>query len=156
MVCAISRPWVGTRLDAEWDMNTALAELLAQHDQLRTMIDRCQQLADELDAGHGSADALGREIVRLRVAFDHHNKLEEHVLRPLLRDSGAFADVRIDRMVSEHIEEHRAMRERFTSSPTAELREALTMLREHLATEERYFLSTRVVRDDLVVIEGGS
>jgi hypothetical protein len=149
------RPVVGTRLDEASGMNAALSELLAQHDQLRTMIDRCEQLADELDAGRGSVEVLGREIVRLRLAFDHHNKVEESELRPLLRDSGAFGDVRIDRMVSEHIEEHRAMGQRFNNGPTAELRGTLAMLREHLATEERYFLSTRIVRDDLVVVEGG-
>jgi len=35
------------------------------------------------------------------------------------------------------------------------VREMLASLRQHLEAEERYFLSARVVRDDLVVLEGG-
>ena len=136
-------------------MHAAISELLEQHEQLRAMIDRCEQLADAVDAGTAAPDVLARTLVRLRVAFDHHNKAEEHQLRPLLRDSGAFAAVRIDRMVSDHVEEHRVMRQRFENCPTTQLRETLARLRDHLASEERYFLSARIVRDDLVVIEGG-
>jgi hypothetical protein len=33
--------------------------------------------------------------------------------------------------------------------PTGDLRGVLASLREHLATEERYFLSRKVLRDDL-------
>jgi hypothetical protein len=136
-------------------MNAALTELLDQHDQLRILMTRCEQLADELDAGGGSPEALAREIVRLRLAFDHHNTSEEHQLRPILRDADSFGEVRIERMVAEHVEEHRAMRQRFTMGPTSELRDTLAALRDHLATEERYFLSPRIVRDDVVVVEGG-
>jgi hypothetical protein len=131
-----------------------LGDLLAQHDMLRQIMDRCALLADDLDAGRGSLEQLAREIVRLRVAFDHHNQAEEQQLRPILRHADAFGDVRVERMLEEHVEEHRTMRGRFTLGPTSELRTTLHMLREHLATEERYFLSSRVVRDDLVVDEG--
>jgi hypothetical protein len=134
---------------------TMLADLLAQHDVIRTIIDRCEQFADELDAGRGTPEPLAREIVRLRVAFDRHNQAEEVQLRPILRDADMFGEARIERMVAEHVDEHRTMRGRFTLGPTAELRTTLAMLRDHLAAEERYFLSARVVRDDLVVVEGG-
>jgi hypothetical protein len=135
-------------------MNRARTELLAQHEQLRAIIDCCELLADELDVDRGSPELLAREIARLRAAFDQHNKSEEQQLRLILREADSFGEVRIERMVSEHVDEHGAMRRRFTAGPTSELRDALVMLREHLATEERYFLSTRVVRDDLVVVEG--
>ena len=130
-----------------------LQELTHQHEALRAMMDRCEQLADELDAGHASPGDLTREVTKLRVAFDAHNKFEEHLLRPVLRELDAFADVRIEQMIADHIGEHRAIR-RQLDGPTAELRASLYELRAHLAAEERYFLSSRVLRDDLVSLEG--
>jgi iron-sulfur cluster repair protein YtfE (RIC family) len=133
----------------------ALTELLAQHDTLRQLIARCTGLADEIDAGRGSPSELMREISRLRIAFDAHNKFEEHLLRPILRDVDAFGAVRVDQMVEDHTNEHRLMRERLNTSITGELRAVLESLRAHLETEERYFLSSRVLRDDLITVEGG-
>ncbi len=129
----------------------ALAELLRQHAALRIHIDDCEQLADELDAGRGAAEPLIREVARLRVAFEHHNEVEEQVLRPILREAGSFGEVRIGRLVSDHIDEHRAMRDRLATGPTAELRATLATLREHLASEERSFVSSRIVRDDRAI-----
>jgi iron-sulfur cluster repair protein YtfE (RIC family) len=132
-----------------------LAELKQQHDHLRQMMDRCEQLADELDAGKADAADLTREVSKLRIAFDAHNRFEEQLLRPMLRELDAFADVRIDQMVTDHIDEHRAMR-RHLDGPTMELRASLYELRAHLAAEERYFLSSNVLRDDVVSLEGSS
>jgi len=41
------------------------------------------------------------------------------------------------------------MRAGLVATPTSELRGVLANLRDHLASEERYFLSRRVLRDDL-------
>jgi hypothetical protein len=131
----------------------ALTELMAQHDTLRKLIVRCEGLADQLDAGKGSPAELMREISRLRIAFDAHNKFEEHLLRPILRDMDAFGAVRVEQMVEDHTSEHRLMRERLNTSITGELRAVLASLRSHLETEERYFLSSRVLRDDLITVE---
>ncbi len=96
-----------------------------------------------------------RQIARLRIAFDAHNKFEEHLLRPILREVDAFGAVRVEQMVEDHTNEHRLMRERMSTGVTGELRAVLASLRAHLETEERYFLSSRVLRDDLIVVEGG-
>ncbi|MBS1120561.1 MAG: Hemerythrin cation binding domain [Deltaproteobacteria bacterium] len=96
----------------------ALAELQAQHLALRTMMDRCEELADELEAGRGDALQLTREVARLRLAFEAHNQFEEQLLRPVLLANDAFAEVRIDRMIDDHVGEHRAMRARLDSSET--------------------------------------
>lgn len=133
----------------------ALTELIHQHDQLRDIIYRCEALADELDAGKAEPSTLLAEVARLRVLFDVHNKYEETLLRPILREADAFGEVRIERMVSDHVNEHRTMRENLGSPLTAELRATLEQLKFHLATEERYFLSSRVLREDVVVVEGG-
>ena len=133
----------------------ALTELIHQHDQIRDVIYRCEALADDLDAGKGEPSVLLAEVARLRVLFDVHNKYEETLLRPILREADAFGEVRIERMVADHVNEHRTMRENLGSPLTAELRSTLEQLKMHLATEERYFLSSRVLRDDIVVVEGG-
>jgi len=133
-----------------------LEELLRQHAQLRVMMDHCEQLADEIDAGRGDVSALLREVARLRVAFDAHNKFEEQLLRPVLREIDAFGEVRIERMFTNHVDEHRSMRLTLHEGPTNELRGAIDTLRVHLESEERYFLSSRVLRDDLVTLESGS
>jgi len=124
-----------------------LAELIEQHAALRTMIDTCDKLADELEAGRGEPGDLTRAIASLRAAFDAHNKFEEQLLRPVLREIDAFGDVRIERMVADHIGEHRAVREHLGDGPVAWLRDALDQLRVHLQAEERYFLASKVLRD---------
>ena len=131
----------------------ALTELLAQHAKLREIMNRCELLADELDAGHVEAAPVVNEVARLRIAFDAHNRFEEQYLRPVLRETDSFGDVRVDQMVADHVEEHRLMRRALGSSVTAVLRLTIDRLRGHLATEERYFLSSKVLRDDLVVVE---
>ena len=133
-----------------------LTELMKQHDALRTIMDDCEQLADELDAGRGDPSQLTRAVAKLRLAFDAHNKFEEQLLRPVLREIDAFGDVRIDRMIADHIGEHRTVREGLGDGPTAILRGAIDNLRVHLQAEERYFLSSKVLRDDLVTVEPGS
>ncbi len=133
----------------------ALEELLTQHASLRAMMDRCDQLADELDAGGDSPQPLMRAVAQLRVAFQAHNVFEEQMLRPILREEDAFGDVRVDHMVSDHVAEHRAIQGRLADGPTAELRASIAQLRDHLDAEERHFLSRRIVREDLVIVEGG-
>jgi len=132
-----------------------LTELTKQHDAIRQIMDRCEQLADELDEGRGDPSQLTREVAKLRLAFDAHNRFEEQLLRPVLRELDAFGDVRIDRMIADHVGEHHAVREQLGDGPTAVLRNAIDNLRVHLQAEERYFLSSKVLRDDLVSVEGG-
>lgn len=151
----------------------AREELAIQHGMLREMIERCEALADDVDAGSAAPDALLGQVARLRAAFDEHNRFEEQVLQPLLLDAdcdrgqsierGEGAPrhagprkspwgngaVRVSRMVEDHIEEHRAMRQGLRVTPTAELRDVLANLRAHLTAEERYLLSRKVLRDDL-------
>jgi iron-sulfur cluster repair protein YtfE (RIC family) len=134
--------------------NTALQELLAQHAKLREMMDRAEQLADELDGNDGDPSQLTREVARIRIAFDAHNTYEEQLLRPVLEEADAFAPVRIERMVAEHVAEHREMRKNLAAwTVTSILRDTLAGLRAHLDAEERYFLSAKVLRDDVVSVE---
>ncbi|HET9987433.1 MAG TPA: hemerythrin domain-containing protein [Kofleriaceae bacterium] len=130
------------------DRSHVLEHLLAQHASLRALMAACEQLESAAD--------LERASARLRLAFEEHNRYEEAVLRPILGDVDSFGDVRIDRMLGDHADEHRALSERMATASPSALQALLATLREHLATEERYFLSPRVVRDSLVVVEAGA
>jgi len=131
--------------------NEILTKLLAQHATLRALMDECEVLI----AAAAMVD-LERVVARLSLAFDAHNGFEESVLAPILVDIDAFDAVRLARMVSDHEGEHRTLRERLRALEPSGVLETITTLREHLEAEERYFLSPRVVRDDLVVLEGGA
>jgi hypothetical protein len=134
--------------------STALAELIAQHDTLRGLMDHCEDLADSID-GKPDADPvpLTRELARLRLAFDDHNKYEERLLRPVLLAHDSYGTVRVERMVEDHVHEHRAIGSRLSSPATADLRDVIETLRAHLDAEERYLLTARVLRDDSVSID---
>ena len=131
----------------------ARAELCAQHDALRAMMDRCMNLADELDAGRIPPAQLMREVARLRLAFEAHNKFEEQLLRPVLLAGDPHAEVRIDRMMDDHVEEHRMMRARLAADAgvTGDLRDLVETLRAHLDAEERYLLSAHVLHEHTLV-----
>jgi len=133
----------------------ALRELLHQHDELRRMVDACLSLVDRLEAGASVAGDLAQEIARLRIGFEAHNRHEEALLRPVLIAADAFGEVRVDQMIEEHVREHRAVRQTLASIEVDGLVEILATLRSHLDDEERWFLSPRIVRDDLVSVEGG-
>src|SRR5215510_344672 len=151
----------------------ALDELGAQHALLREMMERCESRADDVDADTGNPAQRLDEVARLRTAFDAHNQFEEQLLRPLLLDvdwrpramdlagggcpappwpegtPAGMGAVRVSRMALDHVQEHRAMRIGLGATPTSELRGVLAELRAHLESEERYFLSRKVLRDDL-------
>lgn len=135
---------------------TALTELLAQHGKLRDLMTACEELADAVDAGVCEPTKLLREVARLRIAFAAHNEFEEQVLRPVLLESDSFGPVRIESMIAAHVNEHRSMgaRLKHEAPVTGELRATIADLRGHLEAEERYFLTARVLRDDLVTVEG--
>ena len=127
-----------------------LTKLLAQHATLRSLMDECDGLVAAAKVGK-----LERVFAQLTLAFEAHNQFEESMLEPILADIDAFDAVRLALMVSDHEAEHRTLRERVRAFEPSAVREMLASLRQHLEAEERYFLSARVVRDDLVVLEGG-
>ncbi len=125
-----------------------LATLISQHDELRALMDQCEDLADALDR-HPAGDPgpLVQGLAKLRLAFDTHNKFEEHLLRPVLLESDSHGAIRVDRMVDDHVHEHRALGDRLSSPAVAGLRDVIETLRAHLAAEERYLLTAKVLRD---------
>lgn len=130
---------------------TALAELIDQHDKLREIMDHCEDLADALDALPGTdPEPLLAEIAKLRMAFDAHNKFEEKLLRPALLAHDTHGTIRVERMVEDHIHEHQTVRARLTSPTTEALRDVIETLRAHLDAEERYLLTSKVLRTQVL------
>ncbi len=127
--------------------SSAFITLVAQHDALRTLMDRCEVLAAQLES-HPETDpgGLEREVKGLRIAFDAHNQFEEQLLRPMLLKHDAFAIVRLDRTVEDHVSEHQMFRNRLASPVVADLRDVIDSLRAHLSAEERYLLTSPVLR----------
>jgi len=127
----------------------ALAELMEQHDALRELMDHCEDLADSMDSRpEADPGPLTRELARVRIAFDAHNKYEEQLLRSVLQARDKFGNVNVDRMVNDHAHEHRAIGAKLKSPSTAALRDVVETLRAHLDAEERYLLSSPVIRED--------
>jgi hypothetical protein len=106
-----------------------LTELLAEHDALREIIDRCDHFADELDLARIDPVRLSQEVSCLRTAFDAHNRYEEQFLRPVVLDAG-------------HVTEHRHVAAGLGNAATDELRLTLDRLRRHLAEEDRYLVAS--------------
>lgn len=124
--------------------NRAIAELKAQHNVLRGMMERCGSFADELDAGRCGPLQLMREVERLRLAFEAHNRFEEQMLRPIL--FAGIESATIDRQIDEHVKAHRAMRQGLASSETSMLRDVIDAMRAHLDAEEDFITSATTLR----------
>jgi iron-sulfur cluster repair protein YtfE (RIC family) len=123
-----------------------LAELTAQHDALRTLMDECEGLVAHLEADPSADPApLTGALARLRVSLDVHNTFEEELLRPLLLARDPHARARVERMVADHTEEHATISMRFVSPAAAEVRDLIETLRAHLEAEERYLVTPRVL-----------
>lgn len=131
-----------------------LAELISQHDRLRELMDQCEDLADAVENDPlGDPAPLMRTLTNLRLALDAHNKFEEQLLRLVLRQHDHLAPDRIERMVEDHLHEHRTMCQQLSSPATAVLRTAIETLRTQLDAEERDLLTPSLLRDELTRLE---
>ena len=124
----------------------AIAELDAQHQELRGMMDRCLEVADAVDNGSSAEIELQHEVERLRQAFDAHHRFEDALLRPLLRNArmtGARAAI----AENAHRTEHRSFRCRLgmgrAAPPTRDLRVVIAGMRAHLDDEDEERLIAR-------------
>lgn len=116
------------------------------------MIGQCFTMLNDLENGRLEARAVTREVTRLRGALMLHNQYEEKFLRPVLAESDGFSAARVERMVEEHASEHATLASNLNATPQ-ELRVTLERLLVHLESEERYFLSSSVLRNDIIVVE---
>ena len=98
---------------------------------------RCELFAAQRETGHCESETLVTEVAKLRTTLAEHNRDEERLLPLLL---GHVDRARLDQMVLEHTCEHREMLDGL--DVIGELRRMLQDLRNHLALEDRYFLTT--------------
>jgi hypothetical protein len=132
-------------------------ELMRQHDQLRHLLAACQASS----ASASDLDSLVERVHALATAFEAHNTYEEAELRSLLLEADAFGEVRVQQMLADHVAEHATLRTTLSAAAAAttlaeaarHVGAAATMLRDHLAAEEKQFLNPRVLRDDVVVAD---
>ena len=146
-------------------MSDNAAESLAQHEALHRIMRRCEHLADELDEAGGSSLRLLHEVVRLRGAFERHNRADQHTdqrtghhtgpraLPPLARGASSGRAEHRDPPLAELVRIEPIVGDPLAMGPTAELRAAIAALREHLVTEAHHLRSTRGLRDDVVYVE---
>ena len=122
----------------------ARTTLLAQHEQLRLLLDTCTRLAQEQRAGEPVTAELDEALAELRDEFADHNQMETAVIADLLHGPAAWGSLLIDRMLEEHVAEHAAFWE-LLSGTQAEVAERIGEL-----AEERTFLSPVTLRDDVI------
>jgi hypothetical protein len=134
----------------------ALALLREQHDQIRELADRCDALLTGVADDREIADQLELAVARLRIAVGAHNRDEESLLGPVLLATDCFGAVRVAEMMRGHAAEHLLLREALYASRVGGLRPVIRQLREHLAAEESFFLSHRIIHDDLISIESSA
>jgi hypothetical protein len=123
--------------------------LLEEHRRLRLLLDEIEAVQHQLAAGAPVQAELAYALDQLRRALAAHNEHETRELETLLRDVDAWGPIRAELMLREHVAEHLDLLDVFD---VLAMHEAVARLRAHMDTEERTFLSERVLHDDLITV----
>jgi hypothetical protein len=127
---------------------------LDDHVRLRRSLRELELLAEKVGTSATIAPVLVEAAARFCVELDAHNQAEEAQLEEILRGGDAWGSIRHERMLVEHLEEHRELREALAAPDALSLARAIPRfaedLRAHIDHEERTFLSAEVLRDDVV------
>ena len=131
----------------------ARTQLLRQHEWLREIMAAAVAHGERLLQGEPATEELLRALTELREAMAEHNRDEEAMLENELRDADAWGPLRVARMFEEHRAEHATMRDALAGTETEvahRLADVFEQLEAHMAAEERTFLSSAVLRDDMI------
>ena len=131
----------------------ARSTLLAQHEQLRLLLETCTRLARQQRDGEPVIAELDQSLAELRDEFADHNRMETALIGELLQGPAAWGVQMVERMLEEHIAEHSAFWELLsgTAEQVAErIGELAEELDAHMFAEERTFLSPMTLRDDVI------
>lgn len=131
----------------------ARTTLLAQHEQLRLLLETCTRLARQQRAGEPVLAELDQALAELRDEFADHNRMESAVIGGLLHGPTAWGAQMVDRMLEEHLAEHAAFWELLSGTydeVAGRIGELAEELDAHMAAEERTFLSPMTLRDDVI------
>jgi hypothetical protein len=90
----------------------AHAAIVAAHASLRRLIDVLDPLLHrEIESPGSVAMELRAKVKDLALASRAHIDVEEQMLRPLLRDIDAWGPQRVERMLTDHVRQRRAVAE---------------------------------------------
>ena len=147
------------------DAGTACASIHAQHERIRSLLDRARAVAEAaLDDQAPSPDAVASAIGDIRTTMEVHLAFEEKALLPILRDDPPLGPERADRLLDEHTRQRATLatlhREACAFPRFPILAAKLAFLTEWLLLdmneEERSLLIPEVVRDDVVIVDQSS
>lgn len=131
----------------------ARTTLLAQHEQLRVLLETCTRLARLQRDGEPVTAELDQALAELRDEFAAHNRTETAVIAELLQGPAAWSVQMVDRMAEEHVAEHAAFWE-LLSGTREQVAERIGELAEeldaHMFAEERTFLSPMTLREEVI------
>jgi hypothetical protein len=128
----------------------AREKFVAQHEALRRLLGVAEDAASKMLEYGPVLDAFQHAVVNLATALLEHNAAEAELLEPMLRAGDDWAELRIERMIEEHVAEHAALRATLTGD---DMDVARTMsrfsedLRAHMDAEERTFLHPKALGD---------
>jgi hypothetical protein len=134
-------------------------ELLSQHANLRQIIDELHRSAGVGVPVAGTDGEVAAHVVRLARALREHNRREETLLRGVLGSVDAWGPVREEIMNEEHAAEHEELGAALWSATVGPesgmtggaLVDLLERVLEHMAREERVFLSSDVLKEDAIL-----
>lgn len=135
-------------------------ELLGQHAEMRSTIQRVLGLVVRMRGGEKVRDELQSTLGALGDAVHAHNEREESLLREVIPTVDAWGPARADVMVEQHHLEHQALHAALLRSGAeidpevacASVEALLARILQHMDREEEAFLSEEVLRDDGVAI----
>ncbi|MCA9676486.1 MAG: hemerythrin domain-containing protein [Kofleriaceae bacterium] len=139
-----------TPTDSAPSPGSAREVVLAQHARLRTLLASAEAVAGRYRAGDPVGAQLHRLLEDVRRAFAEHNRTEEELLGPILREDFAWGEPRVRRMMEEHAGEHALLRQVLAADDDTVARQLPDLVEEilaHMDAEERTFLSPTVLRD---------
>jgi iron-sulfur cluster repair protein YtfE (RIC family) len=133
--------------------------LLAQHRQLRGLLQNVHEHTERIRAGGGApaVDGLRNVLRDLRDSTVAHLAEEDACLRPLLPDIDAWGPQRMALMEKEHVAEHQALLRAIEAAAVARTTEELVdaadksarEFAQHIDVEERFLLNRELLSDFL-------
>lgn len=157
----VARP---DRMSTETSNSAVRDRLLAEHRRLSALISPCEREARRVLDGAADSRHLLACLLQLLDAVESHNQGEEAVLGPILLDTDSYGGVRLGQMIEDHLIENLGLRQALGAAVEAEVPDraaratlaAIALLRGRIQREERQFLNSRVVKDDIMPIDMSS
>lgn len=137
--------------------------VLKDHRALRTVLDRLQELAQQVhDGDRRLLGPLRLEAEQFLHRFEEHTRWEDRHLRPALVEADAWGRERAERLDRDHAEQRQLLEDSLERLHQADrppllvargVLDLIALIRTDMEEEERDLLDPRVLRDDVVSID---